>query len=323
LLRFVDGIFLGGGYTGAIPLAFEYSKKHQRGLVGGLIMAGFPAAYVCINLVTMAVFALFPLHGAASPYAQWGWRIPFVVGALLAVALAVYYVFKVEESEIWKSGARAAARAEKQNTSERVPLTDLLRGKSGANLRQVLLMMTGFWLTQNLITLFLPGGILVKAQHLTGFKMSLTLLIAYSVLIASYIGFGMLGQKIGRRKLFLILSPLIATVGSALLYVLANVQGLSFATVVTLVCLLTFLATAPWGFIITYVNERFVTDVRATGFGVGFSLSVIVPSFYAFYMKWLDTVMPLGVAPSVLLSIGGVIALIGAYLGPETKDVDF
>src|SRR5215469_6782203 len=46
LLRFVDGIFLGGGYTGALPLAIEYSKKDQRGLVGGLILAGFPAAYV-------------------------------------------------------------------------------------------------------------------------------------------------------------------------------------------------------------------------------------------------------------------------------------
>jgi MFS family permease len=46
LLRFVDGIFLGGGYTGAMPLAIEYSKKEQRGFVGGFIIAGFPAAYV-------------------------------------------------------------------------------------------------------------------------------------------------------------------------------------------------------------------------------------------------------------------------------------
>jgi hypothetical protein len=45
--------------------------------------------------------------------------------------------------------------------------------------------------------------------------------------------------------------------------------------------------------IVTYINERFVTDVRATGFGVGFSLSVIIPSFYAFYMNWLGAFMPL------------------------------
>ncbi len=35
LLRFIDGIFLGGGYTGAIPLALEYSKKNSGDLSGG------------------------------------------------------------------------------------------------------------------------------------------------------------------------------------------------------------------------------------------------------------------------------------------------
>src|SRR6201991_1696372 len=105
LLRFVDGIFLGGGYTGAMPLAIEYSKKHQRGFVGGLIISGFPAAYVTINLVAMVMFAVFPLNGVNSPYAQSGWRIPFVIGSVLAGVLALYYVHKVAESEIWESEA--------------------------------------------------------------------------------------------------------------------------------------------------------------------------------------------------------------------------
>ena len=68
--------FFGGGYTGAVPLAIEYSKKTQRGFVGALVLVGFPAAYVVINLVAMAMFALFPLNGLDSPYAEWGWRIP-------------------------------------------------------------------------------------------------------------------------------------------------------------------------------------------------------------------------------------------------------
>jgi hypothetical protein len=75
--------------------------------------------------------------------------------------------------------------------------------------------------------------------------------------------------------------------------------------------------------IVTYINERFATEVRATGFGVGFSLSVIVPSFYAFYMNWLSAWMPLSVTPVVLLSLGGLIGMAGALMGPETKDVDF
>ncbi|MDB6049398.1 MAG: transporter [Pseudomonas sp.] len=316
LLRFIDGIFLGGGYTGAMPLAIEYSKKHQRGFVGGFIIAGFPLAYVSINLVAMLMFTLYPLSGADSPYVQWGWRIPFVIGAILAGMLALYYVFAVSESEIWEVEATSKPK-------DKLPLSDLVRGKSGRNLLQVLLMMTGFWLTQNVITIFLPTGLLVKTLHLTGFEVTATLLISYSVLFFSYIGSGMLGQKIGRRRFFLILGPTIAVLGAAIMYVLGNVPGLSLPLIMLLVCVLSVIVTAPWGVIVTYINERFHTDVRATGFGVGFSLSVIIPSFYAFYMNGLGLVMPFNATPAVLLLIGGTIATLGAYMGPETKDVDF
>ncbi|PXW23916.1 MFS transporter [Paraburkholderia caballeronis] len=318
LLRFVDGIFLGGGYTGAMPLAIEYSKKEQRGFVGGFIIAGFPLAYVTINLVAMVMFALFPMSGLNSPYAQWGWRVPFVIGAVLAGILALYYVHKVAESEIWQSEA-----GDKPAQAEKLPLTDLLRGKSGRNLLQVLVMMTGFWLTQNIITIYLPTGLLVKTLHLTGFQMTLTLMITYCVLFFSYIASGLIAQRIGRRRFFAIVGPLIATVGSVLLYVLATVQGLTLTTIIVLTCVLAVLVTSPWGVIVTYINERFVTDVRATGFGVGFSLSVIIPSFYAFYMNWLGAFMPLQITSVVLLSVGGVIGAVGALMGPETKDVDF
>lgn len=318
LLRFVDGIFLGGGYTGAMPLAIEYSKKEQRGLVGGFLIAGFPAAYVTINIVAMVMFGLFPLSGMNSPYAQWGWRVPFVIGSVLAGVLAMYYVHKVSESEIWQSEA-----ADKPTQQEKLPLTDLLRGKSGRSLVQVLVMMTGFWLTQNIITIFLPTGLLIKTLHLNGFQMTLTLMITYFVLFFSYIASGMISQRIGRRRFFVIVGPLIATVGAALLYVLANVGGLTLPAIIVVTCVLAVLVTSPWGVIVTYINERFVTDVRATGFGVGFSLSVIIPSFYAFYMNWLGAFMPPHLTSVVLLCVGGLIGAIGAAMGPETKHVDF
>src|ERR1700754_5025369 len=71
VLRFLDGVCLGGGYTGALPLAMEYSPKHRRGLLGGVILAAFPLAYIAINLVGLVCFALFPLAGPDSPYAVW------------------------------------------------------------------------------------------------------------------------------------------------------------------------------------------------------------------------------------------------------------
>jgi MFS family permease len=183
--------------------------------------------------------------------------------------------------------------------------------------------MTGLWTTQNIITIFLPSTLLLHTLHLSKFQISATLLIAYCLLFFSYIGAGVLGQKIGRRRIFLILAPLIATAGAFILYVLTQAEGMPLPMIITLVCLLSILVTAPWGVLVTYINERFVTDVRATGFGVGFSLSVIIPSFYAFYVNWLGQIFSARLAPAVLLCIGGVIATIGAAMGPETRDVDF
>jgi Na+/melibiose symporter-like transporter len=263
----------------------------------------------------MAMFALFPLNGMDSPYAVWGWRIPFVIGAVSAGVLALYYVYHVAESEIWKT--------ETATTREKLPLSDLLRGRSRRNLVQVFVMMTGFWLTQNIITFFIPSVLLPHILHLTKFQLTSTLLISYAVLCFSYLGAGIIGQRIGRRRFFIILGLLIAVFGSGILYVLATSSGLSLPTIMVLVCLMSVLVTAPWGMILSYINERFVTDVRATGFGIGYSLSVIIPSFYAFYMNWLGAVIPPLVTSAVLLCLGGIIGTIGAAMGPETKDVDF
>jgi MFS family permease len=315
LLRFLDGICLGGGYTGAHPLAIEYSAKEQRGFTGGLILSAFPAAYVAITLVAMLMFALFPLDGIDSPYARWGWRIPFVIGSLLAFVLMFYYIFKVSESEVWQTDT--------EGKREKTPLSELFTGPSARNLLQVLVMMTGFWLTQNLITIFIPTTLLLHSLKLSKYALTSTLLISYTALFFSYIAAGMIGQRIGRRTFFVVVGPLIAVIGSAILYYLIRTPDLSLGAIMALVCVLSILVTSPWGVIVTYINERFITDVRATGFGIGFSLSVIIPSFYAFYMNWLGAVMPFDLTPVFLLAIGAIIGTIGAAMGPETKDVDF
>jgi MFS family permease len=311
-LRFLDGICLGGGYTGALPLAMEYSPKHKRGLLGGVILAAFPLAYIAINLVGLVCFALFPLAGPDSPYAVWGWRVPFVLGALLAGVLVIYYVRSVSESEIWE-----------QSEKKSFPLRTVFTGPSGKSFVQVFTMMTGFWLTQNLVTLYLPTTVLRTFLKLTSTQLTLTLLLAYACLVASYIGSGILAQRIGRRRFFMILGPLIATVGSALLALLVTGTELPLGVIVLLVCAFSVLVTAPWGVVLPYINERFHTDVRASGFGLGFSASVIIPSFYAFYLEGLGQFMPYALASIVLLFIGGVLGAVGAAAGPETKDVDF
>lgn len=312
LLRLLDGVCLGGGYTGALPLAMEYAPKHRRGLLGGVILAAFPGAYLVINLLALGSFAVFPVAGVHSPYLVWGWRIPFVLGAVLAAALVFYYVRSVSESEVWQA-------AEKKSN----PLRTMFRGRSGRNFLQVFTMMTGFWLTQNIVTLLLPTTVLKTFQKLSNTQLTLTLLIAYACLVVSYIASGVIAQHIGRKRFFVILGLAIAVAGSALLAPLVTTTRLGFPMIILLVCVFSVLVTAPWGVVLPYINERFHTDVRASGFGLGFSASVIIPSFYAFFQAGLGQFMPYELTAIVLLFIGGILGTIGAAVGPETKDVDF
>ena len=327
VLRFLDGICLGGGYTGSHPLAMEYVPAQRRGFLGGVILAAFPAAYVLITLLALGSSAIFPLAGAGSAYAVWGWRVPFVIGALLAAGLVVYYTRKVSESKVWESKVGDAPTANARRSAAgsgrtKSPLADLLSGQARRNLLQVFVMMTGFWLTQNIVTLALPTTILDDTLGLSHDQLTTTLLIAYTCLAFSYIGAGVMAQKFGRRRFFIVNGSLIAVIGSALLALIVAGTLHSLAAIVLVVCIFAILVTAPWGVVLSYINERFTTDVRASGFGLAFSASVIIPSFYAFFMDWLGNIMPYHFTPVVLLAIGAILGTLGAAAGPDTRHVD-
>ena len=63
--------------------------------------------------------------------------------------------------------------------------------------------------------------------------------------------------------------------------------------------------------------------MRATGFGVGYSLALVVPAFYAFYLTGLRHIVPDHLAPVVLVVLAGALVATGAALGPETRDAPF
>lgn len=310
VLRFVDGVFLGGEYTSATPTALEQSPKERRGLNGGIIATGFPLAYCSIALITLALLQVLPAQGIDSPYVQWGWRIPFVVGALLAVGFAIWYARNVEDSAEWQ-------RSEKV----RMPLLELLRGRSGRDFLQVFVLTTGLWFTSYMLTAVLPG--LMKSEgHLSANATTLALVIANAVVVAVYLGSGVLSQRIGRRPV-LIAGGLLCLVVAPIPYALiASGSVQSFGGVLLLLVAVTVLISVPWGCLTTYLTERFTLGVRASGYGLGYSLGMVVPAFYAYIQSGLSAFMPLPYTAVLLLCLGGLLTLVGGVLSPETRDVD-
>ncbi len=317
LLRFIDGIFLGGEYTAASPLAMEYSPHERRGFYGALIMTGYPLAYATISLITLVLLQLIPAGDLNSPYVQWGWRIPFVIGALMAFALVYYYITSVAESELFE----AATESESEGGGGS-PILELFRGPNLWSFLQVFVLMGGFWLTLYTTAAMLPG-LLTSELELSGTSLTITLVIAYLILAASYIAAGVISQRIGRRLFLIAASVIMVTVGTFLYYLLVNTAPQNLFVVIVLVTVVTVLITWVWGLATTYINERFHTGVRASGFGIGYSLAVIPPAFYAYYQAGLATFIPFKYTPLPLLVIGALLILVGALWGPETKDVDF
>lgn len=310
-LRFVDGIFLGGEYTAASPLAMEHCPKEQRGYYGALIMTGFPLAYAAISLLTLFLLLVIPAGSLDSPYVQWGWRIPFVFGALLAFAFVAYYYYFVEESEVF----------EEEGGTES-PLRSLLQGDNLKNFVQVFVLMSGFWLSLQTLAAILPG-LLENPIGLSSDTATLTLVVVFVVAAGGYMAAGVISQRIGRRPFLALMGVGMVVLATPLYYLLISLAPANLAVILLITSTLGVLIISNWGLATSYINERFQTGVRATGFGLGYSLAVIIPSFYAYFQAGLGTVMPFDYTVLPLLAGGGILLAVGALMGPETRDVEF
>ncbi|TDD84632.1 MFS transporter [Actinomadura darangshiensis] len=307
-LRFVDGIFLGGEYTTAVPLAMEWSPRHKRGLYASLITSTSPWAYAVIAAITLLMLQLLPSAGLHSDYVQWGWRVPFVIGALLAAVLFLYYLKQVHEPPKERSGER-----------HKLPFVRLVVRYPKA-LAQVFVLMTGTWLATNMEAAVTPAQ-LKDHLLLSSKEVTVTMLVINASAALAYPFLGVLSQRIGRRRFYIGygLSVLVVGAGS---YSLLMASGGGFGAALGWGVLIGVFTVGTFGPIAAYLTERFPANIRSTGYGVGYSLALIAPAFYQFYLRQFDGVMPAHLAPAVLIVLAGALISLGGFLGPETKDVD-
>jgi MFS family permease len=306
LIRFAGGIFMGGEYTSNNTLALEMVPKDRRGFVGGLIQAAFPLGFAMTTLVTTIMLSIT----TKDQYFAWGWRVPFLLGCLIAFAFLLYYR-TVPESPLWEASEKHAA-----------PLKAVLGGRHLRTLGQIFLMMSGFWLLGQPSTL-LPS-IMIQQLHISSTMTSNGFLFASIGLFFAFIGYGLISQMIGRR-LTITIAAVVVLLACPTLYYLAIANALhggSPLLTTTLVAIFHMLVLAPWGVVTVYICERFPTHVRASGYGIGYSLAVVVPSFSGIYVLWLSHLMPYVFAPIVLLALAGVLMIVGVQMGPETREVE-
>ncbi len=280
-LRFLGGVFVAGEYSAAIPLAMEWSSPQRQGLVSGAIMAMAPLAQATLGLAAWLLLRVDP-----QAYGAWGWRIPFLMSAAASIGLLVFYRRRV---------------ADHAPPAERRPgLGALLLGPHRHVFGQLFGLMTGLWLLTNMTVIALPARL-----HLPAAQLPAALAAAAVVQAAAMAAAGHLWTGLGSRRFFRIAGVTSAVFAPAVWLLTVGLHGL--AAVALSAGLLQAVAVSAYGPIGAHLSNGFPAQIRSTGYGAAYSLSIVVPALHPFYLPWLGRTVGDRTAVIGLLVVGGLL----------------
>ncbi|CUR68211.1 MFS transporter [Achromobacter xylosoxidans] len=256
LMRFLQGIAVGGEWGGAVLMAVEHAPQGKKGFFGSLPQAGVAPGLILSSLAMGAVAGL-PEQDMLS----WGWRLPFLASVVL-LAVGWFIRVKVAESPDFEQMRDKGAKVE-------VPVAAVLRHHRralwtvvGARLAEVTWFYTvvTFSLAYATGTLGIPRAVMLDATiwgaALALFTMPL---------------FGMLGDRIGHKWVFMAGAVGILACAPLFFQLLATGQT---GWIIVAVCLAVGLVYAclygPEG---TLFSSQFPAEVRYTGISLAVQVS--------------------------------------------------
>ncbi len=284
ILRFGQGLGLGGEWGGAALLATEHAPKDKRAWFGMFPQLGPSVGFL---LATLSYLALSVWLSDAQ-FKVWGWRLPFIASALL-VGVGLYIRFKLTETP-------AFATALKQNKTHAVPIKPLLK----THLRPVLLGALAMVVCYNLFYTATVFCLSYGTTHLGITRSDFLGMLCIAILlmtIATPLS-AKLSDVWGRRPVLLISSALAVLAGFTLSPLLASGSVVQVTIFLSLALFLMGATFAPMG---AYLPEQFPVAVRYTGAGLAYQLGGILGASMAPYISQL------------LVSAGGL-AWVGAYV---------
>jgi MFS family permease len=192
LLRLVQGLALGGEYGGAATYVAEHAPNHKRGLYTSFIQTTATLGLFAALLVVIGVRSLL----GEEAFADWGWRIPFLI-SLGLLAVSMWIRMQLNESPVFR-------RMKAEGTTSKAPLTDAF-GR-WPNLKLVLIALFGavagqavVWYAGQFYALFF----LERMMKVDGATANILIAIALAIGTPFFIVFGWLSDRIGRKPIIL------------------------------------------------------------------------------------------------------------------------
>lgn len=303
VLRFCQGIGLGGEWGGAALLATEHAPEGKRGLYAMFPQLGPAVGFILANLS----FLVARLSMSQEAFNSWGWRIPFIISFVL-ILIGLWVRMAISETPVFRQVI------ERQEVA-RAPFVDLI----ARQWREVLLgagvMMIQYTLFYTATTYCLSYG--TKVLKLPQTEMLTIVLLAVVMLGIGTVVSAVLSDRVGRRRILLI-GASAAIVWGLLVFALMDTRNPVLIWLALAGCLgLMGLTYGPMG---AFLPELFATRYRYSGASLAYSLGgvlggalppIIATKLQASFPSW---------SIGVYIAVVALISLLCTIALPETRD---
>ncbi|HEV8613683.1 MAG TPA: MFS transporter [Gemmatimonadales bacterium] len=305
LLRFVQGIGVGGEWGGAVLMAVEHSREGKRGLHGSWPQMGVPAGL----LLSTGVFALVSSQLPEAKFLAWGWRIPFLTSVLLIV-VGLFVRLRLLETP-------AFSRFRAELTPSRAPLLEVIREYP----REILVGM-GMRFAQNVLFYIFTVFALSYGEKTLGYSkgtMLLGLATAATVGLFSIPAFGALSDRLGRRPVYLAGAILSLLYAFPFFWLLG--QGPAFVGL-AIVLGLNLGQDMMYGPQAAYFSELFATKVRYSGASLVYQLTSVFSGGLAPFIATLLLARHGVYAVAAYMAASCALTVLATLFAPETHRVE-
>ncbi|RKW70679.1 MFS transporter [Galactobacter caseinivorans] len=328
ILRFCQGLGLGGEWSGAALLATEYAEEGKRARAAMWPQLGAPFGFILANgfmlLLTMALAfnSVTDKGNLDHPFMMWGWRVPFLCSVIMVV-VGLWVRFKLEETPVFK-------KALDQDKKVASPLAQVFKLNWLQLIQGTFIMLATYVLFYLMTAWILPyaTGSVALGNLGIGYTNFLVLQLLAVLLFAAMIPVsGIVADKFGRRRSQLWITSAILIFGLTF-KIFVDPASVGQGPNVQIWKVLLFLAIGmtlmglTFGSMSAILPELFPTNVRYTGSGIAYNMASIlgaaITPFVAVALTANFGVWMVG----VYLAFAAVLTLIALWFSPETKDRD-
>jgi metabolite-proton symporter len=305
-LRFLQGLGLGGEWGGAVLMTLESGDPKRRGLNASWPQVGVPIGLLLAN----GVLSLMDAVTSDSAFQSWGWRVPFLLSAVL-VLVGLWIRLTIAESPLFRE-------LETGDTKARAPIVDVLRTYP----KRVLLAIgarVGVDVAFYSFVLFITTYVVTYLKLPNSYALN-AVLIAAACQVVLIPWFGVMSDRFGRRPVYLF-GAIGAAVWVFVFFALLDTGSFVLIVLATVVALV--LHAAMYGPQASFIAEMFPTRVRYTGASMGYQLAgilggAVAPIVSVALLDKYDTSLVVSLYVVAMLAITA--ACVAA--APETSRVD-